>query len=331
MIISINYNGTMWNQTGSSVEKISTERIDFLDRYYSISPFPFNEERLFTSIKAAGVTTPVRLEGSPGNFFRIVSGFKRVAVSLRLGIEWVPAIIQQKGDPLHTFRQAALENFGTRDLHDLEKAEIIRKLVEIHLVAEAELLSLYLPSIGVKGTRYELERMLSLAALGESLKRACITEGLLCSSALEIRAWPETEQQLFVEQVARLRLGTNKQKQLLRLLEDLKKREKTSLASLWCACGLDGDGTAELGFEEIHARLSRRRYPVLAGHEARWESLKERLRLRGDIKLQVPRHFDGDRITITLSAADPAELREKAEELLAAADKKEMKEIFSLL
>ena len=330
-IVSVLYNGSMQNHSGNSIKNFQIKKINTRDRYYSISPFPFNEEKLLNSIKIAGITVPVQLEAGPDKDIRIVSGFKRVLASAQAGMTEIPGIVAEKGDPLLTFWKVAQENYGARDLHDLEKAEIIRKLKELHSVAEQDLLSLYMPGIGLKGSRYKLDRFLKLAGLSDFLKESCINDILLCGTAIEIRSWPEPEQVFFAGLASRLKLGTNKQKQLLRLIEDLKKMERVGLDAVWKICGLQDSEPGDINFEKIYQLLTEKRFPVLSEHQKKWVTLREGLNLHQGIKLQIPRFFDGDSITVTFSAANPAEFRDKAEQLLEASRKKELDDIYSLL
>ena len=321
----------MDKHSGKSIKNIQIKKINIRDRYYSISPFPFNGEKLLNSIKIAGITVPVQLEAGPDKDLRVVSGFKRIYASAQAEMTKVPAIIGERGDFLLTFWRAVQENYGARELHDLEKAEIVWKLQELHSVGEPDLLSIYLPGIGLKGSRYEIDKYLKLAGLSEFLKKSCIKNILLCGTAIEVRNWPESDQVFFAGLAESLKLGTNKQKQLLRLIEDLKKKERIGLNDIWESSGLQDSDPGNLSFEKIHRVLSERRFPVLSEHQEKWKKLREGLALQQDIKLQIPRFFDGDSITVTFTAADPAEFRDKSKQLLEAYLKKELGEIYSLL
>lgn len=331
MIVSVLYNRLMQNHSGNLIRYIQIEKINIKDRYYSISPFSFNEEKLLNSIKMAGITIPVLLETAQGGIFRIVSGFRRISAAVQAGMAEVPAIIAETCDPLLTFWKVVQENHGARELHDLERAEIIRKLHETHSVAEKDLLTIFLPGIGLKGSRYELDRHLTLASLSSFLKQSCFGNILLCGTAVEIKNWPEPEQRFFSGLAARFKLGVNKQKQLLRLIEELKKKERISLETLWENSGLQDEDPDDISFERIHQVLTERRFPVLSDHQEQWERLRESLHLCPGIKLQVPRYFDGDAITVTFSAASPEEFRQKTGQLLEASRKKELEDIYSLL
>ncbi len=154
---------------------------------------------------------------------------------------------------------------------------------------------------------------------------------LLCGTALEIKHWPEPEQIFFTGIVAGFRLGTNKQKQLVRLIEDLKQKEHIGLEAIWKNCGLQGADPADINFEKIHRQLSEKRFPVLSEHHKNWEKLRESLHLPSDIKLQIPRFFDSDSLTVSFSAASPVDFKDKVNQLLEASRKKELESIYSLL
>ena len=117
----------------------------------------------------------------------------------------------------------------------------------------------------------------------------------------------------------------------MRLIEDLKKKELASLESIWEKSGLQGTEPGELNFEKIHYSLSQMRFPVLSSHQERFKKLKENLHLGQGIKLQAPRYFDGDSVSVAFSAADISEFREKSEQLMEASGREELEEIFKLL
>ncbi len=321
----------MQSSTGNSIKIIPLDRINIPDRYYSITPCPFNEEKLIRSIKEAGIIVPVRLEAGRGDHYRIISGFKRMEASIQLGLAEVPAIVEDKGDPALTFWRAVQENCGSRELHDLEKAEIVLKLKELHSVGDQALLSSCLPGLECKGTRYELDRLIALAEMSTRLKSACIRGNLLSATALEVRKWPDSEQEFMIALISSFKLGTNKQKQLVRLIADLKKIEGAGLDTVWENSGLKSLDPSTLTFDLIHQALTRTRFPVFSAHLKEWQILREGLKLPSGIKIEAPRYFDGDSITATFSAADPEEFRDKAAQLMEASRKKELDDMFSLL
>jgi len=321
----------MWIRKEESVDLVSLERIDITDRYYSITPCPFNEERLINSIRSIGIRVPVLLETDAGEHLRIVSGFRRIDALRELGTPNVPAIIKKKEDPRGTFWDTVRENMGHRDLHDIEKAEIIYKMRTLHGLENQEILTDCLPELGLKGSNYELQRMLSLAGVEPVLKRSCLDGHLLPSTALEMKNWPTPETEFIVSLINSLRLGTNKQKELVRLTGDLKKIEETGLANVWKNSGLADIPANELTFGTIKETLSKARFPELSKQIEKWNALREKLALSPGIQLQIPRYFEGETVSVSFKASNPREFREMAEELQKIARKAVLEEIFELL
>jgi len=313
------------------IKYVPVEKIALEDRFYSIRPFCFNAETLIKSIKITGITTPVILEPLSPERLRIVSGFRRVQAAVEAGQAEIPGITDYPGGALEKFWRIVQENYGSQELHELEYAEIIGKLKELHGVDDESLLSRFLPQMGLRDSRYELERFLALAGLNDHLKKACYRGNLLCATALEIRTWPVKEQEFLTSLVSRMMLGTNKQKQVVRLIEDLKKKTGDSLESIWATTGLLDTGQEELSFEKIHGRLSAMRYPTLSKSQQEFTRLKEEILPGRRIRLQAPRYFDGEQLTVSFSATDAFEFRKKAQQLLEASSRQELKEMFSLL
>lgn len=321
----------MWIRKEESVDQVSLERIDITDRYYSITPCPFNEERLISSIRSIGVSVPVILEPCEGETLKIVSGFRRIDALLKLGSHEVPAVIEKRKDPRRTFWRVVLENMGHRNLHEIEKAEVVFKMRTLHEVGENEILADCLPGIGLKGTRYELQRMMSLAEMKPTLKKACLEGSLMASTALEMKNWPEAEAEFIVQLINHLRLGTNKQRELVRLAGDLKRIRNTDLDRVWRDSGLAGSPPGELTFDLVKASLSRARFPELAKQIDRWNELRDDLALSPRLQLQVPRYFDGDSVTVSFKASSPDEFRDLADEVQKISRVKALEKIFALL
>jgi len=321
----------MWIHKEESVDLVSLERIDITDRYYSITPCPFNEERLINSIRSIGIRVPVLLEIAAGERLRIVSGFRRIDALRELGTPKVPATIKKKEDPRGTFWDIVRENMGHRDLHDIERAEIIFKMRTLHGLENQEILTDCLPELGLRGSSYELQRMMSLSGLELVLKRACLDGRLLPSTALEIKNWPTPEAEFIVSLIDSLRLGTNKQKELVRLAGDLKRIEKKGLADVWGNTGLAEIPADELAFDTIKEALSKARFPELSKQIEKWNALREKLALSPGIQLQVPRYFEGEAVSVSFKASNPGEFRELAEELQKISRKAVLEEIFDLL
>lgn len=312
------------------IKYVPIKRINITDKYYSITPCRFNDEKLKKSIERSGIQVPLRLERLDWGQSRIISGFRRISAAADAGLMEVPAIIEKNIRPDITFWEVVQENYGARELDDLEKSEIVMKLKKFFSKEDNEIISRFLPGIGLKDNQYELERMLALADLRDQLKNSCSRGILASSTALEIGKWLENDQDLIINLVENLKLGINKQKLLVRLFEDLKRIRRTSAVDLWSDAGLDQYQPSELTFTLLRDRLTKIRYPSWSEHTERISMLLKELKIQSDM-IQVPKYLDGDKITISFTATSPAEVRSKAEMLLTASGKKELADIFELL
>ncbi len=317
------------------LDVLGASQLDLGDRTYAITPPWFPLEQLSTSIRKTGIINPLHVEPLNGGQHRIVCGFRRAHAAIEAGIENLPCWIRMRCSHSDLFVESLLDNIGSRPLHELEKASAVAKLIQNFRISRQKVVEEFLPLLGIRPTPFHLQRSLNIDQLPDRLKRATVESRLELDSALAIKHWTETEQQTFLGLQSRYRLNVNTQKKLTELLDELRRKTGGSATEIWEeAIGEREPGSDETPgaeFEQAFRSLLRRRMPRLSALEDQYRALKAALRLPPAVRLQPPAYFEGDRLTVSFSAANAREFREAAERLRSAAATTEMEEIFGLL
>ena len=333
----------MLEQPVDAVKMISVGRIDSEDRLFAVS-LPWSPiEQLNRSVEKAGILSPLHVQETADDRFRIVMGFRRYLSCRNLGVQSLPCLVREQEDELALFVEALEDNLATRGLHLLEKAHVLLKLRRDFKLEDRALMEDFMPQLEIRADRFHLDRYLDLAQLPESMQRTLL-DPLEPDIALKLSKWKGQEQDFFLEIISRFQLGRNKQKQLFVVFDELRALEiQTGSASeakglerIWHECGAaDIERDESLSHSERFSRafegLRRLRFPRLTEHEKRYKELKAALKIPPQIHFQAPPYFEGDRIDISFSFGDSDELLKVATKLEAMAQTDELKEILELL
>jgi len=300
---------------------INLQQVDFADRSFALTPDWFPVASLVDAIRRVGLRCPPSLQIVAGDRYRIISGFRRLRAASSVGLDVVPGFVRS-GDPVQLFVDALVENASTRPLHLLEKATAVWKLTQLFSIPQAKVISEFLPLLGTKPNRFEMNRLLELAMLPLRIQQALVLLGLTPETAVGLGRWPNEEQTAFLDAFSRLQPGFNHQKELFLLLDEVRVRDGRSAVELLSnATGLD----------DLLGELRSRRFPRVAEYEQRYRQLKAGLRLPRDIQFNIPPFFEGDKIQIGFAFRNPGELKAVAAKLGEVAEKPELAEIFGLL
>ncbi len=317
------------------LQSIALADVDAAQRTFAVSQPWQVSDVLLQSIDSFGVLCPILLRRSP-QCLQIVHGFQRFEAARRCGRREMPALICRGGDDRDLFLRALEENRTSRPLSRLEKATALHKLKLDCDFSEEKLIHEWLPLLGLKPDRYSLNQQLRLAELPEPLKKA-VDAFLEPEIALRLRERRAPFQDLVLRTTAQLRLGINKQRELFGMLDEIcAGQDDASPDELWREVGADSILAQEgLGPSEKWTRINRllrkRRYPLLSKHEESFALLRTELKMPPAMRLQAPRHFEDERLAISLSVRNPKELDQLAQELRRIAGSDPLRGIFELL
>lgn len=209
---------------GSLLREVSAERSQDADSPASELPLdrlrpnphqprqtfdPDGLDELVQSIRAHGVLQPIAVREVPDGY-EIIAGERRVRAAREVGLEAIPAVVREVGDP-EMLELALVENVQRRDLDPIERAEGYRKLQEtLGLTQEA-----VAARVGLK--RATVTNHVRLLDLPEPVQDA-VRKGLISMGhARALLGLPDEAQQLaMLERTVRQELSVRALEQLVR-------------------------------------------------------------------------------------------------------------------
>ena len=279
-------------------------------------------EDLLVTIQSLGLLhPPVLIENSPG--YCIVCGFRRIAACRQLGWKSVTARIHKTGaDRFELARLAIADNALQRPLNLVETSRALNLLADTspdqQQFKEAAL-SLGLPiSPSVEPKAREICR------LPLSIQDGILSGTINMSMALELGKFDAAVATALVGFFSQLKVGLNKQRELLLLLTEISKREDISIRQLIAEKPVQDilQNTATdraIQRQNIRSYLRKRRYPAICKAEANYQKQVRQLKLGKRIQLVPPKDFEGTTYALTLhfkNRQDLSALNKRIEKIL---------------
>ena len=259
---------------------------------------------LTDSIAAIGLMHPPILQRTEIGY-RIVTGFRRIEASRMLGQSIVQTrLLPDDSDESTRVYLAIADNSLQRSLNLIESSRALNLLSRVandehHLTEMAAVLSL-------PKNPTMIAKLMPLAVMPALIRAAVVSEDLPLSMALEL----DTLDVKTAEKMARifidLRLGLNRQREVLTHLYEIAKREDRSIGDVLDeddVSGITDNAALDSAKKSVHLRalLYQRRYPSIAEKSARFNDLVKTLRLGSGIKLIPPNNFEGTAYTLSIT------------------------------
>jgi ParB/RepB/Spo0J family partition protein len=307
------------NQQPRPRKIIPLRSVDLEDRFFVITFAP-DLDALRNSLARVGMMHPPLVQtAGPDGRYRVVAGYRRIRAARELG--WsrlaVELALAEESD-LELFLLGLDESLGTRTLNVVEKALALDKLRRQFDRTEKEVLSSHLPRLGLGSDPKTLALYLSLAGLEVEIQHGLAAGELSLSAAHRLTERTPEEGLAFCRLLRQLRPGKNLQRELLTLLADIGRREKTTIDRLLAEEEIvtlieNADIPAPQRTKEIRKVLMRRRYPYYSQTMERYEQLRRQFRLPPQMTLSPPPYFENRdwRLSITFRSREELEQGQK--------------------
>ena len=268
---------------------------------------------LMTSISYQGLFAPPWLIEKK-NGYSIISGFRRVTACRKLGLSEISAHILETNHPyLDCLRLAIAENSFQRPLNLIETSRSIYKLGS-HLKNNKRLVDTA-SKLGLPLNLSVIKKLKNLCLLPWPIQSSILTDTISLSMAIELQTLDRDDALAFVRLFNQLKIGLNKQKQIVTVVKEIAQRERISprivleekeLSEIMNNDDLDRGQKGR----KIRYILRRRRFPTLVKAERRFEAHRHELKLGNDIELLPPKEFEGNNYTLKLTFTDLTHLRD---------------------
>jgi hypothetical protein len=319
---------------GVSPHKIFLDNPDAARFSFSYEPYADPVPQLLE--KAGSVTNPLSLRRI-GEQYEIVCGFKRASAhSLRYKSRKMPAIVYGHGEL--TDEQCLwlnlLEGEGAGRLSAIEQAIVLQKFSGIGYDTD-RLVTEIAPCIGLPQAYTYVENHVRLLSLDSEILR-CVHKGEFGVEQAFLLLCLKSEEALALFKLLKFsKANLNETRELIPLILDtaaLQDAEPTGfISTLMKELRGSEPNSPRKRLHLLRESLKKERYPTLSAAEAKFNEVIGHLALGNKCRIDAPRYFEGEEITVTIRASNYEQLHEVLQKLLSADGRKKIHMLFSVL
>jgi ParB family chromosome partitioning protein len=279
-------------------------------------------EDLLGSIQKIGLIQPPVLAENPAGY-TIVCGFRRITACRKLGWTRITArILEKTADRFKTAQLSIADNSLQRSLNLVETSRALKLLDDFgpdnprrREAAEA---------LGLPISRSLSPAVKKICRLPLPVQEGILTNTINLTMALELGGLETVAAKGLVRLFDQLKVGLNKQRELLLLLKEIAEREEITILQLIAEKPLQEIlKTAEMDRavkrQKVRSYLRQRRFPAITKAETEYRKWLKQLKLGTNISLIPPKDFEGNTFGMTLrfdNRQDLSDLNKKIEEII---------------
>jgi ParB family chromosome partitioning protein len=314
------------------IQKIPLRQIDLLDETFSTNFMP-DLKCLQSSIEKIGLIQPVILRKKKDKF-QIICGFRRISVLMELGhLEVESRVLEEKErNELELFSISLQENLTTRGFHAVEKAIALEKLIHCFRVDPSVVTQTYLYLFSLEPNEKILNTYLSLARMENEIKTYVLKEEVSRSNIRLLARMSSQERMALHPLLSCLKLGENRLREMLTLLNEISRRERASITEVTDRPEVQAilsqkELTPIQRTERVKKVLMDLRYPKMRRMEEEFEKKRKALNLLSGVSLRPLPFFEGEGLRMEFQFENMEEYRAIVSSLSQLGDKEEFKEL----
>jgi len=292
-------------------KNVKLSEVDTSDHSFRITTQETVDD-LVNSIRHVGLLNlPLLLEKKSRTI--ILCGFRRIEACRRLDRFDVNArILDSDTKKLECARYAITDNAFQRPLNLIEKSRSIRMLS--NCFSDHRRLSKEMSILGVPCHESMIIKIKDICSFSKPLQNSILSESISLPVALELHKMSKDVEDGFVELFSVLKLGVNKQREILTLIKEISLREDIPMAEILEGLHLkrilnDEDLDKNQKIRKIRSHLKQRRFPAITRAERWFEEHRQNLKLGSGIKLIPPDNFESPTYFLNFSFKDLKELK----------------------
>lgn len=303
------------------LQRVMLSKVDLTDNTFHITTCT-DLDKLVLSIQKLGLLhPPVLRHNRPG--YAIICGFRRIAACLHLGWRKVPARILNKNVGRFELVQLAIaDNASQRSLNLLETSRAVKLLTDV--CTDPKQLQKVSRDLGLPSIPSVAAKIEKLCRLPLKIQDGILADTINMSMALELGRLDPAVGEGLVEFFGQLKVGLNRQRELLLLLKEIAKREDITILQLIAEKTLqkllkNAELDRAVKRQKIRSFLRQRRFPNISQAEEKYAKLVKQLKLGNNINLIPPKDFEGPTYMMTLRFDNHEELhhlKEKFEKII---------------
>jgi len=273
-----------------------------------------NIDHLMNSINHVGVLNfPLLIEKSSG--YKIVCGFRRIEACRRLNWTDVEVrILDVDTKRLECIKYAITDNSLQRPLNLIEQSRSIDMLFDFY--KDFSILGKELSDMGLPENQSIIKKIKELCHLSGSVQNGILSNTISLTMALELGRMQQKAGEVFAKLFETLKLGLNKQREILTLAKEISLREdipvlKVIENNILQKILTNEDLDRNQKISKIRIYLKQRRFPIITAAEKEFEKHLKKLKLGNGIKLIPPDNFEGNNYFLKISFKNLIELKDR--------------------
>ena len=255
--------------------------------------------------------------------YKIVCGFRRIAACRQLGWSRITgALLEEPADRFQLAQLAIADNAWQRPLNLVEASRALNLLAEV--CPDQTQFGKAVRVLGLPDNPAVAAKVKKICRLPRGIQEAALADTIGMSMALALGELDPPDGEALLGLFNELKVGLNRQRELLFLLEEIAHREDRSVQQLIAEKPLqevlkNARLDRAVKRQKIRSYLQQRRYPLISKATAHFAGQVKQLKLGDDIDLIPPRNFEDKDFTMTLRFKNREELgnlKKKIEEIM---------------
>ncbi len=298
---------------GFKEKNIQLSCIDSGDNTYRITTKTCIDD-LIDSIKNVGLMAPPILMKKTYKLI-IVCGFRRVAACQSLGWSNIEArVLDSSTKKLECVKLAITDNALQRPLNLIESSRALYMLSSF--IKDNKSLSKEASLLGLPENPSIIKKIKNICLLPEPIQNCILSNTISLAMALELGTLAKDEGVAFANLFHDLKLGLNKQREVIILVKEIALREDISIMNVLNETDLQKilnceDLDRNQKTQKIRFYLKQRRFPAITSAKREFEKNVKKLKLGTDIRLIHPNNFEGAIYTLNLYFKNLIELKDR--------------------
>ena len=258
---------------------------------------------ILDSIKNVGlINSPILIKKK--SKYTIICGFRRIAACRILGLLNIEAKFPvYNANELDCLKFAITDNSFQRPLNLIEQSKSLFMLSgffkDITSLADAA------SSLGLPCNPSLIKKIINIYHLPSPIQNCVLSDIISLSMAVELGRFEKDVGITFAKIFKDLKLGLNKQRELITLIHEISRRENIPVIKVIQESDFQKilqndelDRTKKT--EKLRCYLKKRRYPSITQAEQKFEELVKKLKLGKGMRFIPPKNFEGNTFVIKL-------------------------------
>ncbi len=292
------------------MQNIKLSEIDILDDKYVYCSKKVGDEKFINSVEKFGILNPIVVEEKAPNLYRIISGVKRFFIAQSLRFAEIPSYIFVNENEFDALFFSIEENLSFRNLDEIEKANILTKLLN-EMQANDAILKKFCELLKISFSEFSIRKYVQISNLPFDLKSKILENVLPTEAACNLAIFPVIERKIVENIFDRLKLNINLSKEMSEILKDLYKSETIDfLGFLSKLTGIRDDESFDnfKKIETIRKILFKTKFPILTQKEENFAEIKnkmlENLDQKKNVDLKYFPFFEREEYVLSLKFKD---------------------------